>query len=165
MSKCWREPGAGKQFQSHQWVDHKNGEYVRGDVSTNQVEGYFSQLKRSIDGTHHRGTWPSSTSGTARGSWATQSGWTAWWLRRLVGGWPTCLSLPNQYLLMGECQSRRALFRGKEMTDNNSGDADHLNDCGTQPDLHDRRRNVPLPGPCIVDEDSIGESDLQVHEH
>ncbi len=46
--------GIGKQFQSHQWVDHKNGEYVRVDVSTNRVEGYFSQLKRSIDGTHHR---------------------------------------------------------------------------------------------------------------
>jgi transposase-like protein len=28
-------------------------EYVRGGVSTNQVENYFSQLKRSIDGTHH----------------------------------------------------------------------------------------------------------------
>ena len=29
------------------------GEYVRGDVSTNPAEGYFSQLKRSLDGTHH----------------------------------------------------------------------------------------------------------------
>jgi hypothetical protein len=26
---------------------------VRNDVSTNQTETYFSQLKRSIDGTHH----------------------------------------------------------------------------------------------------------------
>jgi len=26
---------------------------VVGDVSTNQAEGYFGQLKRSIDGTHH----------------------------------------------------------------------------------------------------------------
>jgi len=26
---------------------------VRGDVSTNQAENFFSQLKRSIDGTHH----------------------------------------------------------------------------------------------------------------
>ncbi len=46
--------GIGTGFLSHQWVDHKSGEYVRGDVSTNMVEGYFSQLKRSIDGTHHR---------------------------------------------------------------------------------------------------------------
>jgi hypothetical protein len=26
---------------------------VRGDVSTNQAEAYFAQLKRSLDGTHH----------------------------------------------------------------------------------------------------------------
>jgi hypothetical protein len=29
------------------------GEYVRGNVSTNLNEGCFSQLKRSLDGTHH----------------------------------------------------------------------------------------------------------------
>ncbi|MCA1709015.1 MAG: IS1595 family transposase, partial [Actinobacteria bacterium] len=43
----------GRQFASHQWVDHSHYEYVRGDVSTNQAEGFFSQLKRSLDGTHH----------------------------------------------------------------------------------------------------------------
>ena len=37
----------------HSTVDHRAGEYVRGDVSTNQAENFFSQLKRSIDGTHH----------------------------------------------------------------------------------------------------------------
>jgi transposase-like protein len=37
----------------HSTVDHSIGEYARGDVSTNHAEGYFSQLKRSIDGTHH----------------------------------------------------------------------------------------------------------------
>jgi hypothetical protein len=42
-----------EQFASHQWVDHGAHEYVRGDVTTNRAEGYFSQLKRSIDGTHH----------------------------------------------------------------------------------------------------------------
>jgi transposase-like protein len=41
------------EFLSHEWVDHSAGEYVRGDVSTNVAENYFSQLKRSIDGTHH----------------------------------------------------------------------------------------------------------------
>jgi transposase-like protein len=46
--------GVGRQFQSHEMVDHNQGEYVRGNVTTNQVEGFFSQLKRSIDGTHHR---------------------------------------------------------------------------------------------------------------
>ncbi|MGD0741931.1 MAG: IS1595 family transposase [Acidimicrobiales bacterium] len=40
-------------FADHQPVDHIVGEYVRGDVSTNRAENYFSQLKRSIDGTHH----------------------------------------------------------------------------------------------------------------
>ena len=43
----------GGDFASHSTVDHSIGEYVRGDVSTNQAETYFSQLKRSIDGTHH----------------------------------------------------------------------------------------------------------------
>ena len=37
----------------HEFVDHDAGEYTRGNISTNLVEGYFSQLKRSIDGTHH----------------------------------------------------------------------------------------------------------------
>lgn len=34
-------------------MDHQTGEYVRGDVTTNPAENFFSQLKRSIDGTHH----------------------------------------------------------------------------------------------------------------
>jgi hypothetical protein len=41
------------EFALHQHVDHSSHEYVRGDVTTNRAEGYFSQLKRSIDGTHH----------------------------------------------------------------------------------------------------------------
>lgn len=41
------------EFIDHQAVDHQAGEYVRGEVTTNHVEGFFSQLKRSIDGTHH----------------------------------------------------------------------------------------------------------------
>jgi hypothetical protein len=43
----------GMTFAGHERVNHKEGEYVRGDVSTNQAENFFSQLKRSIDGTHH----------------------------------------------------------------------------------------------------------------
>lgn len=43
----------GREFRSHESVNHFRAEYVRGEVSTNQAEGYFSQLKRSIDGTHH----------------------------------------------------------------------------------------------------------------
>jgi transposase-like protein len=43
----------GSEFASHQSVNHSAGEYVRGTVSTNMAEGFFAQLKRSLDGTHH----------------------------------------------------------------------------------------------------------------
>lgn len=39
--------------KGHESVNHNAGEYVRGDITSNMAEGYFSQLKRSIDGTHH----------------------------------------------------------------------------------------------------------------
>ena len=39
---------------SHETVNHTIGEYVRDGVTTNRAEGYFGQLKRSIDGTHHQ---------------------------------------------------------------------------------------------------------------
>ncbi len=44
---------SGQAFASHETVGHSKGEYVRGDAHINTAEGYFSQLKRSIDGTHH----------------------------------------------------------------------------------------------------------------
>ena len=50
-SKSYRP--VGKDFKEHEYVDHGSYEYVRGEVSTNRLENYFSQLKRSIDGTHH----------------------------------------------------------------------------------------------------------------
>jgi transposase-like protein len=43
----------GWKAQSHHRVNHSLGEYVRGNVTTNHAEGYFSQLKRSLDGTYH----------------------------------------------------------------------------------------------------------------
>ena len=43
----------GKGFASHQTVTHKNYEYVRGDITTNRVEGFFSILKRGINGVYH----------------------------------------------------------------------------------------------------------------
>jgi transposase-like protein len=43
----------GKEFASHSIVDHESREYARDDVTTNQAETFFSQLKRSLDGTHH----------------------------------------------------------------------------------------------------------------
>lgn len=38
---------------SHTTVNHSRLEYVRGTAYTNTIEGYWSQLKRSIDGTYH----------------------------------------------------------------------------------------------------------------
>ena len=43
----------GKNFASHETVIHSNYEYVRGDVYTNTVEGFFSLLKRGINGVYH----------------------------------------------------------------------------------------------------------------
>jgi len=41
------------EFRAHGRVDHGIGEYVRGDVHTNTIEGYFSILKRGITGVYH----------------------------------------------------------------------------------------------------------------
>lgn len=43
----------GKEY-NHQKIAHGAKEYVRGDVHTNTIEGFWSQLKRSIDGTYHQ---------------------------------------------------------------------------------------------------------------
>jgi transposase-like protein len=40
-------------FWDRDVVKHGAGEYVRGDVHTNTVEGYFSLLKRGITGVYH----------------------------------------------------------------------------------------------------------------
>lgn len=37
----------------HDTVNHSIGEYGRGIVHTNTIEGFWGQLKRSIDGTYH----------------------------------------------------------------------------------------------------------------
>lgn len=45
--------GIASRVADHKYVDHSAGEYVgKGGVSTNLLEGFFSQLKRSIRGTH-----------------------------------------------------------------------------------------------------------------
>ena len=38
---------------THTTVNHSKLEYVRGSAHTNTIEGFWSQLKRSIDGTYH----------------------------------------------------------------------------------------------------------------
>lgn len=40
----------GKEYTSHDFVTHGRLEYVRGDVSTNTVEGFFSIFKRGMRG-------------------------------------------------------------------------------------------------------------------
>jgi transposase-like protein len=49
----------GRRFSSHDRVDHHREEYARFDrktgrlATTNTVEGFFGNTKRSLDGTHH----------------------------------------------------------------------------------------------------------------
>lgn len=38
---------------THKTVNHSLGEYARGHVTTNTIEGFWGQLKRSIHGTYH----------------------------------------------------------------------------------------------------------------
>jgi transposase-like protein len=45
--------GLNMGFMGHDTVTHSNGEYVRGDVHTNTVEGFFSILKRGLNGVYH----------------------------------------------------------------------------------------------------------------
>jgi transposase-like protein len=56
-SSIYRWPG--REFASHDTVNHQEEEYVRRDrrtgrmASTNAVEGYFGNFRRQVDGTHH----------------------------------------------------------------------------------------------------------------
>jgi len=43
----------GKEFASHEKVNHSAGEYARGDVTTNTVESSFAVFKRGLYGTFH----------------------------------------------------------------------------------------------------------------
>jgi len=44
----------GRAFASHETVHHGNKEYVRGHVTTNTVEGYYSIFKRGMKGVYQR---------------------------------------------------------------------------------------------------------------
>lgn len=54
-SKSYYQVGA--EFAMHESVNHKEGQYARyangRTITSNQAENFFSQLKRSLDGTHH----------------------------------------------------------------------------------------------------------------
>ena len=47
-SKLYKK--VGKEFAAHETVKHAAKEYVRGDITTNTVEGYFSIFKRGMRG-------------------------------------------------------------------------------------------------------------------
>ncbi len=42
----------GTEFAAHETVRHASGEYARGDVTTNTVEGYFGIFKRGMRGNY-----------------------------------------------------------------------------------------------------------------
>jgi transposase-like protein len=42
-----------KDYPTHEVVKHDSNEFVRGEWHTNSIEGFFSQLKRSIFGIYH----------------------------------------------------------------------------------------------------------------
>lgn len=46
--------GIGKHYEGgHETVCHSKWEYVRGDVHSNTVEGFFSSVKRGLNGIYH----------------------------------------------------------------------------------------------------------------
>lgn len=42
----------GSEFAEHDFTTHSKGQYVRGDVHTNTIEGYFSIFKRGMKGVY-----------------------------------------------------------------------------------------------------------------
>jgi len=49
----WRGYKKLHKFFDHQVVKHNTHEYVRGDVHTNTIEGFWGLLKRGIKGVYH----------------------------------------------------------------------------------------------------------------
>jgi transposase-like protein len=43
----------GPEFASHETVNHHLGEYARGNVHTNSIEGFFARVKRGLTGVYH----------------------------------------------------------------------------------------------------------------
>jgi transposase-like protein len=43
----------GPMYAKHETVNHRIGEYVRGEAHTNTIESYFATLKRGVMGTYH----------------------------------------------------------------------------------------------------------------
>lgn len=49
-AQFYKKPG--KAFRAHAAVNHGEGEYARGETTTNTVEGYFSVFKRGMKGVY-----------------------------------------------------------------------------------------------------------------
>jgi transposase-like protein len=45
-------PKVGKEFAAHETINHAAKEYARGDVTTNNAEGFFSVFKRGMTGVY-----------------------------------------------------------------------------------------------------------------
>ena len=65
LLRGWVEPGAviySDQHQGyqgvpgfeHEWVNHSDGEYVRGGVTTNSIESVWSRFRRMLMGSYHQ---------------------------------------------------------------------------------------------------------------
>jgi hypothetical protein len=50
--KALHYKAVGKEFADHGSVAHERDEYVRGDIHTNTVEGYYSIFKRGMKGVY-----------------------------------------------------------------------------------------------------------------
>ncbi len=48
----YKKVNVAESFHSHETVNHLEGEYARGDVTTNSVEGYFGIFKRGLVGVY-----------------------------------------------------------------------------------------------------------------
>ena len=49
---CLTKTKMTDEFQDHEHVKHGIGQYVRGDIHTNTIEGYFSIFKRGMNGVY-----------------------------------------------------------------------------------------------------------------
>jgi transposase-like protein len=52
--ECFSYRGIGDADSTHETVNHRAEEWVRGDVHTNTIEGVWSLFKRSIVGSYHQ---------------------------------------------------------------------------------------------------------------
>ena len=53
MTDEWKAYKKLNKVYAHSFVKHGEGQYVVGNVHTNSIEGFWSQLKRSIFGIYH----------------------------------------------------------------------------------------------------------------